>query len=490
MVWSVSLLMFLSFSSHLLSVRCVLLHVQLDIVFFHEPDDCEPSPTGKGCDWTALGIGKRLETGLRWCCTKEAATYGFCDGGQDLNRLIIQDGPDGNFTGQLRKMIIPASGDMLPHLMNPYLEAAEDSGKYVLLFANCNAAARDVYIAGKYSWKSKHGFLPGNIFGEMYFFYALVVIYLGLLLWYGFTMRLYEDSAIPIQNWIVLAITLGLLESLCRAGDYAAWNEDGERFWFARYVGMILGVAKQSISACLLVMVSLGWGVVRDDLGSNLRWIIVLGVFYVLTDTANEILPIILAEESTSISNDEESKMINMETISKIIVDIVCIIFYLWILDALNATMQYLENMGQSIKLQRYLRLRTLLLFSLLFAVVWFVFGTVDQTFPGGGMLPSSEKWMVNALYEINFFALLLGIAILWRPNPNARDFAYVMEIAGDEGDCENELEMTANIPSAMDDDDDDEEDEEGGDGNGEEGGYKDENGHSGGYKDDVPATK
>jgi hypothetical protein len=58
---------------------------------------------------------------------------------------------------------------------------------------------------------------------------------------------------------------------------------------------------------------------------------------------------------------------------------------------------------------------------------------------------------------ELNYVIVLLGVAILWRPQENAKEYAYVMELpamtAGDE-EGENELELTGVVPSAADDDD------------------------------------
>lgn len=52
---------------------------------------------------------------------------------------------------------------------------------------------------------------------------------------------------------------------------------------------------------------------------------------------------------------------------------------------------------------------------------------------------------------------VLVAVAYLWRPQENAKDYAYVMQLpamtAGDDG-SDDELELTGVVPSAMDDDD------------------------------------
>lgn len=418
-------------------------------MFFNEPSDCTNSRDG--CDWTKLGIGSSdQEGGIRWCCSNEAMDLGFCTGDKgQYGRLIVNTTL---FKGQHRFVDVPATGVMDATVHYAQLEVPTTSGKYVLVIANCNDEGRNVLVHGQYTWKSVHGYLPGDIFGEMYFFVFLAAVYLILALWYGINMKVYEDALIPIQKWVLGTIILGLLETFFRSGDYFAWNVDGTRFWFAMYVGVILGVIKRGLSRCLIVMLSLGWGVVRDRL-DQMKAIVILGILYMGTAAFRDIMTIIAVTENETLSINEEQKLFDAVTIITFIVAAIDVTFYMWILDALNGTMQYLENMNQRIKLMRYLQLRCILLFSILFAVMWSVFSLVN-TYTDSAILEEQQEWAVGALMELNYLAVLIGVAYLWKPNENAKDLAYVMELPALGGD-DNELEMTSNVPSALDDDDD-----------------------------------
>jgi hypothetical protein len=398
-----------------------------------------------------LGIGANDgDGGVRWCCSNDAIDLGYCDGGDgQYGRLIVNST---YFQGQHRFINVPASGMLDASVHYAQLEEPTVSGKYILVIANCNDEGRDVLAKGKYTFKSAHGYLPGNLFGEMYFFAFLAGTYLVVALWYGINMKVYEDAAIPIQKWILGTIILGLLETFFRTGDYIVWNVDGTRFWFAMYTGVIIGVIKRGLSRCLIVMVSMGWGVVRDRL-DQINSIIILGVLYVGTAAARDIMTIIAVTDNETLSINEEVDLVDAVTIITFIVAAIDVTFYMWILDALNATMQYLENMSQSIKLQRYLTLRSILLFSILFAVMWSVLSLVN-TYMEDAILDEQQEWAVSAFMELNYLAVLIGVAWLWRPNASAKDLAYVMELPALGGD-DNDLEMTSNIPSALDDSDD-----------------------------------
>jgi Lung seven transmembrane receptor len=286
-------------------------------------------------------------------------------------------------------------------------------------------------------------------------------VYALLLLWFYCLMRLHAESRIPIEKWILLTIGMGLVEMVLRVADYLDWNMDGDHSNALMYAGILMGVIKDGFSRGLLVMVSLGWGVIRDSLGLDLPKIVVLGIVYIACAAVLELTIAFAEQDIQSLSYDAEVELFDLATIFNFVVAAVNVVFIMWILDALNATMTYLDNMNQTRKLARYLRLRTILLFSVLFAVVWAVFSLVD-TYDEDGIVREEHEWIVNAATELNYLAVLIGVAILWKPNPNAKEYAYVMELPAMGSDGETELELTDVVPSAMDDMDDDFNDDNG----------------------------
>ena len=200
---------------------------------FQKPSDCAGSK--KGCDWIELGIGARTQDGIqRYCCSNDAIDLGLC-AGTTYGRLIM-DGE--KFAGKHRLVNIPATGDYDNNLKyGKFEEKKGTSGKFAIVFANCNDAGRPVIVEGDMEWKSHHGYLPGDLFGLMYFFAILFFIYFVMLILYGVAMKMYEDANIPIQGWIFGTIAMGCLELFFRTGDLFVWNEEGNRFWAAFYIG-------------------------------------------------------------------------------------------------------------------------------------------------------------------------------------------------------------------------------------------------------------
>lgn len=218
--------------------------------------------------------------------------------------------------------------------------------------------------------------------------------------------------------------------------------------------GVMVGVLKRGVSRCLIVMVALGWGVVRDSLGSVLYKINFLGGLYIATSLVCDIFAVVAYTEVQRISQEEVEELFDIVSILRIAIAVIDIIFYIWIIDSLNATMDYLDGTRQTSKLQRYLRLRCIFLFSILFAVAWSIFGIVNNF--DEGIVDNEQNWVLDASTELNYIFVLLGVAVLWRPSPTAKDYAYVMELPAmtdDDDDEDGSLGMSGAVPSAADDD-------------------------------------
>lgn len=428
----------------------------LDLAVFLMPDDCVDSDN-TGCDLPKLGVGAEADDGsVLYCCNEDSIKEGVCTGSQ-FGRLIMNTEV---FAGSHRLINVPDHGEW-NHQLTKYGHFEETvSGKYGVVFANCNEAGRNVIIEGRTIWKSQHGYLPGDLFGLMYFYASFFLLYFAILLWYGIRMKMFEDAKIPIQTWIFGTICMGTLELFFRSGDLFVWNEDGSRFWIAYYIGVIVGVLKRGISRCLLVMVSLGWGVVRDELGPIMKKIHILGGLYIVISLVSEIMEQIMYTEIKRLTPNEEKELFDIVSILGFVIVVINLIFYFWIIDALGGTMEYLESMKQTRKLLRYLRLRMFLMFSILFGVMWSVFGIVDTY--DQGIVSNEAKWVLDASIETNYVFLLVVVAWLWRPQENAKEYAYVMELpsmsaAVDDDDSDGMIELSDQIPSAADDSDDEE---------------------------------
>ncbi|KAL3767507.1 hypothetical protein ACHAWU_000170 [Discostella pseudostelligera] len=354
-----------------------------------------------------------------------------------------------------RFLSVPPSGAWHGVVDNGLLVLDEEkdagTGKYILVVANCNdIMGRNLTVSGTYILKSSHGYLPGNLFGEMYFFTAMMICTAFVLAWYGMMMKKHRDATIPIQKWIIGTIGICLLELFFKAGDLWVWNIDGARFWFSLYTGVIVGVLKRAISRVLIVMLCLGWGVTCDSLGDKMKKVVALGLAYAGTSAARDVMAVLAITENEVLSTEAETELLDVVALLSLATSIIDVIFYMWIFNALNGTMQYLEDMNQSRKLKRYLRLRLILLLSVLFAIVWTVFGMVDSYNDQRLVNEEMNGWVLNAVWEFNYLFVLVGVSCLWAPEAGAKEYAYVMELST----IGNDLQFDTSMVDSPDDDD------------------------------------
>lgn len=423
----------------------------VDILVFQEPSSCATSR--QGCPWTDLGIGAKHKDGTsRWCCSEEALALGMCSADQK-GRVIV----DPKAAVDRRSVQVTSEVGFHSKIERGVIEEQE-SGRYVILWANCDDEnGRPIHVSGVAVIKSAHGYLPGELYGFLFFYSVLTILYVVLALVYAYAMHVNEDSRIQIETWILITVVLGLVESLFKLGDVWVWNEDGRQETWIAVFGILVGVVKSGVSRCLLVMVALGWGVTRPSLGQKLKWIVIAGIVYVVVAALRDLMILIAVEDVKELSERVETDLFDIYTILSFVVAAMDVMFALLILDSLSTTMEYLEGLKQTRKLQRFLSLRCLFLFAVLFAAVWAIFAMFNSF--ADGILSEEDAWIVDGATQVNYFIILLGVACLWRPSPTAKDYAYHMELTASGENGVTELELSGAVPSAMDSDDEDDDD-------------------------------
>jgi len=188
----------------------------VNIALFLIPENCEKDSWGN-CDWVTLGVGSyddEMQQGMSYCCSKDAASRGVCES-NDIGTLMIDKK---KFDGFQRKIQVPSTALEEFEIDDPVFDV-NTSGDYILVIANCNDDGFGIITLGNMEWKSVGGYLPGEIFYEMFVYGAATAIFLVLGLWYYCGMRMFQEAAIPIQKFILASIILGFLGTAFLAID-------------------------------------------------------------------------------------------------------------------------------------------------------------------------------------------------------------------------------------------------------------------------------
>ncbi|EFJ12095.1 hypothetical protein SELMODRAFT_182621 [Selaginella moellendorffii] len=306
------------------------------------------------------------------------------------------------------------------------------TGMYLLYFVHCDPALEAAEVTGKTVWKNPSGYLPGRMTPLVPFYALMSVAYLALgLVWLVQYTRFWRDI-LQLQNCITLVIGLGMAEMATWYFDYVNFNATGKRPVGITLWAVTIGAVKKTLSRILVLIVSMGYGVVQPTLGGLTSKVLFLGgTFFV----ASECLDVV--EHVGRI--DEISYRVKLLLVLPVAV--LDAFFILWIFTSLSRTLEKLQVKKQSAKLDLYRKFTNSLAIAVLVAVAWIGFELYFKASDSDGKHWSSA-WIISAFWNVLTFCILCVICALWAPSHNSTRYAYSEEIS-DEGD-EESIPLTA----------------------------------------------
>lgn len=185
----------------------------------------------------------------------------------------------------------------------------------------------------------------------------------------------------------------------------------------------ILNAGRNSFSFFLLLIVCMGYGVVKPSLGKTMWYVRALALCHF-------VFGVIYAVASLTVTPDSAGPLVLL-----VILPLAATLtaFYVWTLNSLNYTMKDLMERKQSIKAMMYRKLWYCILASIL--VIFGFFFLNSFTFAGRGspdFVPNHWKtrWFIlDGWLNIVYLVDIAYVAYLWRPTANNRRFAMSDEV-------------------------------------------------------------
>jgi len=290
------------------------------------------------------------------------------------------------------------------------------SGIYYLYFINCRASdTGDVKLNGKVVFMNPFGYLPGELYYYLPFYLSLSLVYLLIgIIWFILSAK-YWKQLLKLQNWIAAVIALGMLEMATLYFDNLGYNNSGENYVAAMIVGVIVSTFKRTVSRVLVLVVSMGFGVVKSTLGANRYKILLLAVLYFIFSGVLNIVDLVQRTTVVSLA------VLLLLVFPSAILDTT---FYWWIFYSLLRTISQLGVRKQTIKLRMYKRFfATLIISGLLSSLVIIVQMFVTVTSDPDNIWQTN--WLWTAFWQILYLIILVAIVFLWRPTSNNTRYAY-----------------------------------------------------------------
>ncbi|XP_002971001.2 transmembrane protein 87B [Selaginella moellendorffii] len=375
-------------------------------------------------------IGVTNSTGERMlCCTPEASKLSNCRIGEVILRKRENGWPKTFQTSfQGNKLVNSFSEDV----------NVTETGLYTLYFVFCEPQLQGLQIRGRTIWQSPTGFLPGRMAPLLKFYGYMSLAYLVLgVIWFIQYARFWRDI-LQLQNCISVVIFLGHAEMALWYFDYANFNATGRRPMGITAWAVTIGAMRKTVSRLLVLIVSMGYGVVKPTLGGITSKVLLCGgAYFVAIETLE------LAENVQRVddfSNKEKLLLV-------LPVAIIDALFILWIFSSLSKTLESLQAKKQTAKLELYKRFTNFLALAVIASIVWIGYEFYLKSTEAYN-IQWQNAWVVLAFWIVLSYVMLCVICYLWKPSQNSTRYAYSEEL-GEDCDPEEAIQLTSNMDSS-----------------------------------------
>ncbi|KXT12593.1 hypothetical protein AC579_376 [Pseudocercospora musae] len=370
-----------------------------------------------------------------YLCDEGARDAGLCKE-DDLGSFILASNATGISKSPIRSEAI--------HLKEP--GAVNYPIKKTGYYCVSTAAYSAQEYTGIVEFRNAFGELPAAQIAKLPFYAALTIVYAVLAMGWAVLYWMNRRDILAVQNYITAIVVFLVIEMFMTWLFYDYQNRHGLNAGAKALlvVVSILSAARNSFSFFLLLIVCMGYGVVKPTLGKTMIYVRWLAITHF-------VFGVIYAVSSLAVTPENAGPLVLLVVLP---LAGTLTAFYIWTLNSLNYTMKDLMERKQTIKAAMYRKLWWCILISI---VVIFVFFFVNSwTFAGqsnADFVPNhwQTRWFIlDGWLNLVYFFDVAFVAYVWRPTANNRRFAMSDEIAQDDDGFE-----IASIRDSMDMEDD-----------------------------------
>lgn len=299
---------------------------------------------------------------------------------------------------------------------------------------DCNAFSlpSDFRVRARIEIKNTFGYLSAIDWPLLPFFGSMCLLYLLFgLLWLALCAKYWREM-LRIQFCISGVIFLGMLEKALFYAEYQSINSSGVSVRGAVMLAELVSCVKRSVARMLVLIVCLGYGIVKPRLGQLQHKVIAIGLVYFVFSAVESSL------RSMS-PRFNSSRNAFYATIPLAVTDaIIC----WWIFSSLVQTIRNLRVRRNLVKLSLYRHFTNTLVFCVVCSVV-FMAWTVGRHKFAVCIAAWRELWIDDAFWHLLFSVILFVIIVLWRPSQNNQRYAFTPLLdAGNDSDEDEEVVM------------------------------------------------
>ncbi|XP_054978325.1 transmembrane protein 87B [Sorex araneus] len=287
------------------------------------------------------------------------------------------------------------------------------------------------------SMKGPHGYISASDWPLMIFYMVMCIVYILYgVLWLLWSACYWKDI-LRIQFWIAAVIFLGMLEKAVFYSEYQNLNSTGLSTQSLLIFAELISAVKRTLARLLVIIVSLGYGIVKPRLGTVMHRVIGLGVLYLIFAAIEGVMRVIGA-------NDSDLVLLTSLPLSLLDSGLCW-----WIFISLAQTMKTLRLRKNTVKFSLYRHFTNTLIFAVLASIVFMVWTT--KTFRIAKCLSNwMERWVDDAFWSFLFSLILIVIMFLWRPSANNQRYAFMPLIDDSDDEIEEFMVTSENLTEGI----------------------------------------
>uniref|UniRef100_A0A8C4TK47 Zgc:162698 n=1 Tax=Erpetoichthys calabaricus TaxID=27687 RepID=A0A8C4TK47_ERPCA len=212
-----------------------------------------------------------------------------------------------------------------------------------------------------------------------------------------------------------------MLEKAVYYAEFQSIRYEGLSVQGAVVFAEILSAVKRTLARVLVIIASLGYGIVKPRLGALLHRVAGVGLLYLVFSVVEGVLRV----------NSAQDDLVLLAAIPLAVLDsALC-----WWISSL--TMKLLRLRRNVVKLSLYRHFTNTLIFAVIASIIFIIWTTKTFKFTQC-QSDWQELWIDDAFWRFLFSIVLLAIMFLWRPSANNQRYAFsalVDEVSDEEKD-------------------------------------------------------
>lgn len=275
------------------------------------------------------------------------------------------------------------------------------------------------------------GYLSVTDWPLLPFYGTMCGLYVILGLAWLIVCAMHWRDILRIQFWIGGVIFLGMVEKAMFCAEYQNINNNGKATEGLILAAEVVSCGKRTLARMLVIIVSLGFGIVKPRLGPLLHRVVCTGGLYFILASMEACLRVIHPK------NDPSNKTL-MAAVPLAVIDAsIC----WWVFSALIATTRTLRLRRNLVKLSLYRHFTNTLVFSVVTSII-FMLWAIKYHKMVDCLTEWKDLWVDEAFWHLLFSCLLCVIMVLWRPSQNNQRYAFT-PLLDDGEDCSSDEEET-----------------------------------------------